>query len=295
MDPAGCWRQDGATEVPRSRGSVPSASPARPPDPAREEGVLSSLGRQRRTIRDARQLRLLRPTPTRPPQPSFDLRHGYRDPTCGLGCWPSRTQASWFPASPSSPLRAGERTQVSCAVPVPPDTPDGSPDPTGVVNTNEAFCTVVRTRLGSHSLLFAGEVDCTDPRGAWPEPPACYVELKTCKELHSPAQRRSFYRHKLIKWWAQSFLPGVSRIVAGFRAPDGSVAALETFETMKIFQLIRGDRGCWKPAVCVNFCEAFLAFLKKENVGAPPPQIWGSQPGGGLQMRFRGSVKHDWP
>ncbi|KAH1182975.1 hypothetical protein KIL84_004467 [Mauremys mutica] len=68
--------------------------------------------------------------------------------------------------------------------------------------------------------------------------------------------------HKLIKWWAQSFLPGVSRIVAGFRAPDGSVAALETFETMKIFQLIRGDRGCWKPAVCMNFCEAFLAFLK---------------------------------
>ncbi|XP_050775590.1 decapping and exoribonuclease protein [Gopherus flavomarginatus] len=143
------------------------------------------------------------------------------------------------------------------------DTPDGSPDPTGVVNTNEAFCTVVRTRLGSHSLLFAGEVDCTDPHGAWPKPPACYVELKTCKELHSPTQRRSFYRHKLIKWWAQSFLPGVSRIVAGFRAPDGSVAALETFETMKIFQLIRGDRGCWKPAVCMNFCEAFLAFLKR--------------------------------
>uniref|UniRef100_A0A452H3S3 Decapping nuclease n=1 Tax=Gopherus agassizii TaxID=38772 RepID=A0A452H3S3_9SAUR len=70
-------------------------------------------------------------------------------------------------------------------------------------------------------------------------------------------------RHKLIKWWAQSFLPGVSRIVAGFRAPDGAVAALETFETMKIFQLIRGDRGCWKPAVCMNFCEAFLAFLKR--------------------------------
>uniref|UniRef100_A0A8C0JG39 Decapping nuclease n=1 Tax=Chelonoidis abingdonii TaxID=106734 RepID=A0A8C0JG39_CHEAB len=274
-------RSSGATEVPRSRGSVPSASPARPPDPAREEGVLSSLGRQRRTIRDARQLRLLRPTPTRPPQPSFDLRHGYRDPTCATTPLRAgeRTQASWFPASPSSPLRAGERTQVSCAVPVPPDTPDGSPDPTGVVNTNEAFCTVVRTRLGSHSLLFAGEVDCTDPRGAWPEPPACYVELKTCKELHSPAQRRSFYRHKLIKWWAQSFLPGVSRIVAGFRAPDGSVAALETFETMKIFQLIRGDRGCWKPAVCVNFCEAFLAFLKSvvteddPHPGSPLPPV----------------------
>nr|XP_048673286.1 decapping and exoribonuclease protein isoform X2 [Caretta caretta] len=149
-------------------------------------------------------------------------------------------------------------------VPVPPDTPDGSPDPTGVVNTNEAFCTVVRTRLGSHSLLFAGEVDCADPRGAWPEPPACYVELKTCKELHSPAQRRSFYRYKLIKWWAQSFLPGVSRIVAGFRAPDGSVATLETFETMKIFQLIRT-----RAPLCL---------------GARPPRVLHPAPGRGARL-----------
>ncbi|XP_026542689.1 decapping and exoribonuclease protein isoform X2 [Notechis scutatus] len=147
--------------------------------------------------------------------------------------------------------------QYMCA-----DTPDGIPDPTGVVNTNEAFCTVIRSRLGNHSLLFSGEVDCTDPRSPSPQPPSCYVELKTSKVMHSPAQRRSFYRHKIIKWWAQSFLPGVSRIVAGYRGPDGSVVGLETFETMKIFRLIRDDPGCWKPAVCMNFCAAFLAFLK---------------------------------
>ncbi|CAI5768107.1 Decapping nuclease [Podarcis lilfordi] len=143
------------------------------------------------------------------------------------------------------------------------DTPDGTPDPTGVVNTNEAFCIVIRTRLGTHSLLFSGEVDCTDPRSPWPDPPSCYVELKTSKVMHSPAQRKSFYRHKMIKWWAQSFLPGVSRIVAGYRGPDGSIVELETFETMKIFQLIREDPGCWKPAVCMNFCAAFLGFVKK--------------------------------
>lgn len=143
------------------------------------------------------------------------------------------------------------------------DSPDGIPDPTGVVNTNEAFCTVIRSRLGTHSLLFSGEVDCTDPRSPSPNPPACYVELKTSKVMHSPAQRRNFYRHKIIKWWAQSFLPGVSRIVAGYRGPDGTVVGMETFETMKIFQLIRGDPGCWKPAVCMNFCAAFLAFVKQ--------------------------------
>ncbi|XP_053143874.1 decapping and exoribonuclease protein isoform X3 [Hemicordylus capensis] len=143
------------------------------------------------------------------------------------------------------------------------DTPDGTPDPTGVVNTNEGFCTVIRTRLGTHSLLFSGEVDCTDPHSSSLDPPSCYVELKTSKVMHNSTQRRSFYRHKMIKWWAQSFLPGVSRIVAGYRGPDGSVVGLETFETMKIFQLIREDPGCWKPAVCMNFCAAFLAFVKK--------------------------------
>ncbi|XP_060615503.2 decapping and exoribonuclease protein [Anolis sagrei] len=148
--------------------------------------------------------------------------------------------------------------QYMCA-----DTPDGTPDPTGVVNTNEGYCTVIRTRLGTHSLLFSGEVDCTDPRSPWPDPPSCYVELKTSKVMHSPAQRRSFYRHKMIKWWAQSFLPGVSRIVAGYRGPDGTIVGLETFETMKIFQLIREDPSCWKPAVCMNFCAAFLGFVKK--------------------------------
>ncbi|XP_066472621.1 decapping and exoribonuclease protein isoform X2 [Tiliqua scincoides] len=148
--------------------------------------------------------------------------------------------------------------QYMCA-----DSPDGTPDPTGVVNTNEAFCTVIRSRLGTHSLLFSGEVDCTDPRSLSPNPPACYVELKTSKVMHSPAQRKNFYRHKIIKWWAQSFLPGVSRIVAGYRGPDGTVVGLETFETMKIFQLIREDPGCWKPAVCMNFCAAFLAFMKQ--------------------------------
>ncbi|KAL7986414.1 hypothetical protein Chor_011580 [Crotalus horridus] len=82
------------------------------------------------------------------------------------------------------------------------------------------------------------------------------------KEREQRSEMLKELTHKLIKWWAQSFLPGVSRIVAGYRGPDGSVVGLETFETMQIFKLIRDDPGCWKPAVCMNFCAAFLAFLK---------------------------------
>lgn len=57
-----------------------------------------------------------------------------------------------------------------------------------------AFCSVLRSRLGNHPLLFSGEVDCTDPHPPSPQPPTCYVELKTSKEMHSPGQWRSFYR-----------------------------------------------------------------------------------------------------
>lgn len=147
--------------------------------------------------------------------------------------------------------------QYTCA-----DDVDGNPDPGGVVNTNEAFCTVVQTRLADHKLLFSGEVDCrvTDPDA--PPAPACYVELKTSAEICTPKQRSNFHRYKLLKWWAQSFLPGVTQIVAGFRDHDGVVVSMETIQTSKISQLIKNEYNCWKPTVCMNFCSDFLSFVK---------------------------------
>ncbi|XP_029996010.1 decapping and exoribonuclease protein isoform X2 [Sphaeramia orbicularis] len=143
------------------------------------------------------------------------------------------------------------------------DDVDGSPDPSGVVNTNEAFCTVVQTRLADHRLLFSGEVDCRDKDPNAPAPPACYVELKTSAEICTPKQRSNLHRFKLLKWWAQSFLPGVPRVVAGFRDHDGVVVAVETFHISKISQLIKNEYNCWKPTVCMNFCSDFLSFVKR--------------------------------
>ncbi|KAL7850493.1 hypothetical protein SRHO_G00198420 [Serrasalmus rhombeus] len=136
------------------------------------------------------------------------------------------------------------------------------PDGRGVVNTNEAFCTVVQTRLADHKLLFSGEVDCRDKDPKSPPAPACYVELKTSAEICTPKQRSNFHRYKLLKWWAQSFLPGVPRIVAGFRDQDGVVVSVETFHISKISQLIKNEYNCWKPTVCMNFCSDFLSFVK---------------------------------
>uniref|UniRef100_A0AAV2KFJ4 Decapping nuclease n=1 Tax=Knipowitschia caucasica TaxID=637954 RepID=A0AAV2KFJ4_KNICA len=145
--------------------------------------------------------------------------------------------------------------QYMCA-----DKIESSPDPSGVVNTNEAYCTVVRTRLATHKLLFSGEVDCRvrEPK----DPPSCYVELKTSAEICTPKQRSNFHRFKLLKWWAQSFMPGVPQVVAGFRDHDGIVVKVETFQISKMSQLIKGENNCWKPTVCMNFCNDFLTFVK---------------------------------
>uniref|UniRef100_A0A3P9J385 Decapping nuclease n=1 Tax=Oryzias latipes TaxID=8090 RepID=A0A3P9J385_ORYLA len=147
--------------------------------------------------------------------------------------------------------------QYTCA-----DNADSLPDPSGVVNTNEAFCTVVQTRLADHKLLFSGEVDCRDKDPNAPPPPACYVELKTSPEICTPKQRSNFHRFKLLKWWAQSFLPGVPRIVAGFKDHDGVVVSTETFLVSKVSQLIKHEYNCWRPTVCMNFCCDFLSFVK---------------------------------
>ncbi|XP_049600209.1 decapping and exoribonuclease protein [Syngnathus scovelli] len=147
--------------------------------------------------------------------------------------------------------------QYMCA-----DKMDGYPDSSGAVNTNEAFCTVVQTRLSNHRLLFSGEVDCRDKDPGAPAPPACYVELKTAAEIRTPKQRRNFHRFKLLKWWAQSFLPGVPRVVAGFRDDRGVVVSVETFRISEISRLIKAEDNCWRPTVCMNFCSDFLSFVK---------------------------------
>uniref|UniRef100_A0A9J8AZK7 Decapping nuclease n=1 Tax=Cyprinus carpio carpio TaxID=630221 RepID=A0A9J8AZK7_CYPCA len=115
--------------------------------------------------------------------------------------------------------------------------------PRGIVNTNEAFCTVVQTRLADHKLLFSGEVErwtVKDPDAL--TAPGCYVELKTSTgETINVA-------YKLLKWWAHSFLPGVQQIVAGFRDHDGIV--------------VSNEHNCWKPTACMYFCDEFLSFVK---------------------------------
>jgi RAT1-interacting protein len=104
------------------------------------------------------------------------------------------------------------------------------------------------------------------------------MELKTTKELTTPNTIQSFERHKLLKFWAQSFLLGVPRIIVGFRATSPNhfgehggrekgktvLASIQMLETMKIPAQIQGTAtGMWDGNVCINFAAKFLEFLRE--------------------------------
>ena len=47
------------------------------------------------------------------------------------------------------------------------------------------------------------------------------------------------FRFKLIKWWAQSFLIGIEKVIGGFRDDDGVVRRLENFRTMEMSKMCK--------------------------------------------------------
>ncbi|KAF9907355.1 Dom-3 Z [Linnemannia zychae] len=136
----------------------------------------------------------------------------------------------------------------------------------GIVDTNLQYCTVARTKIGNNSIIMGAEVDCTsEPKKAPPHNPLSnYIELKTSRVISNAREQNNFEKHKLLKFWAQSFLPGIPTIIVGFRDDDGNVVTVETFKTMEIPRLVRGKEGAWDTTICINFLDAVLNFLRKQ-------------------------------
>lgn len=117
-------------------------------------------------------------------------------------------------------------------------------DPDGSANTNIQYCVIVKTRLGKNNILMGAEVDCIDgPKSK--EPLKQYIELKTSRHIENSRQQYSFERFKLLKFWAQSFLVGVPRVVCGFRDDDGSLTKTETLKTLEIPRRVRDKPNMW--------------------------------------------------
>jgi len=82
--------------------------------------------------------------------------------------------------------------------------------------------------------------------------------LKTSAEIES--DRDMFkYERKLLKFWIQSFLLGVPKIIVGFRSKNGILQRLEELETKSLPGLVkRQGKGTWDGNLCTNFTASFL-------------------------------------
>ncbi|KAL1972484.1 hypothetical protein VTN31DRAFT_6898 [Thermomyces dupontii] len=144
--------------------------------------------------------------------------------------------------------------------------------PNQVVNNKAQYCSVVRTGFGKTKLIIGGEVDAVwDCKPARKEDPINWVELKTTSELYTDRERIK-YERKLLKFWAQSFLLGVPKVVIGFRDRNGILLRIEEIETHTIPTMVKKSRtASWDGNICINFTAAFLDWLKTVVNG---PGVW---------------------
>ncbi|KAF2208183.1 hypothetical protein CERZMDRAFT_122486 [Cercospora zeae-maydis SCOH1-5] len=139
-----------------------------------------------------------------------------------------------------------------------------------IVNNHAQYCSVVRTGIGGHSIVIGGEVDAVEGRkpddAADPIP---YVELKTSETFNGGDQRAAIkFERKMCRFWAQSFLLGVPKIIIGFRNANGHLERLEEWKTLDIPNFVkRQGFQTWDGNTCINFAAVFLDFLKQHITG----------------------------
>ena len=136
---------------------------------------------------------------------------------------------------------------------------------TQVVNNNAQYCSIVRTGIGTTSMIIAGEVDAVfGEKSDDPDSPIPWVELKTSQEPQgNPLRETVKFERKLLKYWAQSFLLGVPTIAVGFRTQDGQLTRIQELQTQKLPGQVKNGERTWDGNVCINFTGAFLELLKR--------------------------------
>ncbi|KAK4167980.1 RAI1 like PD-XK nuclease-domain-containing protein [Cladorrhinum sp. PSN259] len=158
-----------------------------------------------------------------------------------------------------------------------------------VVSNKDQYCSVVRTGVDDSILCLGGEVDCLwgtrpsppDEKGA----PINWVELKTTAEFRGKQDELWFKNKKMMKFWIQSYLLGVPKIVFGFRDRNGILKRIEEMETMQLPRIARNARCQWSADGCINFMSSFLAWLRvtvnddgvwriRRQKGASEIEVW---------------------
>lgn len=132
-----------------------------------------------------------------------------------------------------------------------------------IVSNYAQYCSIVRTGFGKLKIVLAGEVDAVMAfKPDDPSTPTEWVELKTTAEINNDKDRVKLER-KLLKFWAQSFLLGVPKIIVGYRTQQGILQRLEKIDTQSIPEKVRlQGKGLWNGDACIAFTAAFLQWLK---------------------------------
>nr|POE65020.1 decapping nuclease rai1 [Quercus suber] len=138
-----------------------------------------------------------------------------------------------------------------------------------IVNNNAQFCSIVRTGIGTTSMVLAGEVDAVlGGKPDDPDTPIPWIELKTSQEFNANDRRElEKFERKMLRFWAQSFLLGVPKIAVGFRSVRGDLLRVDELETQRIPQMVKTSTRVWEGNVSINVTAAFLDFLKQTIVG----------------------------
>lgn len=128
-----------------------------------------------------------------------------------------------------------------------------------IVSNYAQYCSVVRTGLGNVKMVLGGEVDAVeDFKPEDKSQPVNWVELKTTAAVTNERDQIK-YERKLLKFWAQSFLLGVPKIIVGYRTQQGILNRLEELDTQTIPEKVRlNGKGLWNGQICINFASSFL-------------------------------------
>ncbi|OAL30681.1 hypothetical protein AYO20_08643 [Fonsecaea nubica] len=132
-----------------------------------------------------------------------------------------------------------------------------------LVSNHAQYCSIVRTGFGKVKMILGGEVDAV--MACKPEDkslPIDWVELKTTATITNEREQIK-YERKLLKFWAQSFLLGVPRIIVGYRSQQGTLERLEELNVQNIPDNVKlKGKGLWDGQICINFAASFLEWLK---------------------------------
>ncbi|KAF3771243.1 RAI1-domain-containing protein [Cryphonectria parasitica EP155] len=130
------------------------------------------------------------------------------------------------------------------------------------VNNEAQYCSVVRTGVGKTILCLGGEVDAIwDSKPRKQGDPTHWVELKTSAEIRNDRDYDNFER-KLLKFWIQSFLLGVPKIMVGFRSREGILLKVEEIDVEGIPTTVAQRNRRWDGNTCINFAADFLEWLR---------------------------------